>query len=163
MDEAAFEAAYLARLDVARLAERFAAIAQAPPQYEHFKPLALVYFEDDRHRGLFAAWWERQTGERVREWGETTENLPWKPWDLEVGYPPIMPGEKGSEYRTRLRRMEAEHEAAKSPQQRLRERKEREARERSFNDHLNAALAKFDAAINAMFPPDDDADEGEAA
>ena len=75
-----------------------------------------------------------------------TENLPYRPWDPETeGLPPPLPGEGRQEYRARLHRMEKEHEAAKSPQQRLRERKEFEARMSSFDEAVQRAESALDA------------------
>ena len=73
-----------------------------------------------------------------------SENVPYKRWDLEHGdYPPKLPGERHREYRERLRGMEEAHEAAKSPQQRLRETKEFDAFMQRLDDAIDAWLDAF--------------------
>ncbi len=43
---------------------------------EYCKPLVLMCFEKDPkdcHRGVFARWWQEQTGDTINEWSATAE------------------------------------------------------------------------------------------
>jgi hypothetical protein len=67
-----FEVRYRQLLDLRAPQIEWAVTNLLDQQGRPDRPLLLCCFEKDRctcHRGLFAAWWGRQTGEAIPEWG----------------------------------------------------------------------------------------------
>jgi hypothetical protein len=88
-------------------------------------------------------------------------NLPFHPFEEDDEgnpvYPDKLPGETGAEAVARIRKMRDDHEAAKSPQQRLRERKEREA----FGQSVDTVMQAFCDRLDAAFTEPDEIEGGQ--